>query len=196
MAGCTARFHRLGRPDRGNVPQNLRLLTQRAARTKPAAVPASCTPTNSSRKTKLSENVETGLEWNTLGANHSPRPKGRFTPHRSDPWARRRTHTHPGFWGEGALGGGDPEHKDAGDGCRFESQSDGAPLRVSECPATSRIRMTRAPGVGHLRIHEEAVVKTGSETSVGFSRHPFCIILSECVARQRQEMRFGDSYSG
>ena len=45
------------------------------------------------------------------------------------------------------------------------------------------------------RIHEEAVVKIGSETSAGFSRHPFGIILGERVARERQEMRFGDSHS-
>jgi hypothetical protein len=47
----------------------------------------------------------------------------------------------------------------------------------------------------HRRIHEEAVVKVGSETSAGFSRHPFGIILSECFAEKRQEMRFGDSHS-
>ena len=38
-----------------------------------------------------------------------------------------------------------------------------------------------------LRIHEEAVVKIGSETSAGFSRHPFGIILETCF-EERHEM--------
>ena len=33
-----------------------------------------------------------------------------------------------------------------------------------------------------FRIYEEAVVKIWSETSAGFSRHPFGIIVSERVA--------------
>jgi len=47
----------------------------------------------------------------------------------------------------------------------------------------------------HRCIHGEAVVKIGSETSAGFSRHPFGIIRCERVTTERQEMRFGDSHS-
>ena len=70
---------------------------------------------------------------------------------------------------------------------QFRASGDRAP-----CGQAISLRRTCR---GHRRIHEEAVVKIGSETSAGFSRHPFGIILSECVARERQEMRFGDSHS-
>ena len=67
---------------------------------------------------------------------------------------------------------------------------------LSEQPTGERTLLgASASGVFARCIHEEAVVMIGSETSVGFSRHPFGIILSECVAKERQEMRFGDSHS-
>ena len=68
-------------------------------------------------------------------------------------------------------------------------------LSIGRSGASSHKPLARV-GRFHRCIHEEAVVKIGSETSAGFSRHPFGIILSKCVAGERQEMRFGDSHSG